>query len=390
MDLSRETVRKLRGLIIFTTLIIVCLWKSDMVLGVLKQGFHIVLPFLLGAAIAFIINVPMSFIEDNIYKRVKLKRSIVDKFARVSALILTLIFIVGIVVIVFFVVVPQLSITVASLGVSVQKFIPQLADIATNVFVSNPEIAEFILSFEYDWDKIVSLVFDFIQAGAGNVFDTTLMIAMSLVSICTTGIIALIFSIYIVLQKETLGMQFRKVCFAFMRKGRAEATLEVCALTYKSFSNFLTGQCLEAVILGTIIVIALSIFKIPFALLIGVLIAFTALIPIFGAFLGCVLGTFLIFIEDPMKALTFVIIFLVIQQIEGNLIYPHVVGGSVGLPSIWVLAAVSVGASLMGVVGMLIFIPITSVLYALFREVVYIKLQKNEIDPLDIEERRIG
>ena len=390
MDLSRETIRKLRGLIIFTTLIIVCLWKSNMVLGVLKQGFNIVLPFLLGAAIAFIINVPMSFIEENIYKRVKLKKSIVDKFARGSALILTLIFIVGIVAIVFFVVVPQLSATVASLGVSVQKFIPQLADIATNVFVSNPEIAEFILSFEYDWDKIVSLVFNFIQAGAGNVFDTTLMIAVSLVSICTTGIIALIFSIYIVLQKEILGMQFRKVCFAFMRKGRAEAALEVCALTYKSFSNFLTGQCLEAVILGTIIVIVLSIFKIPFALLIGVLIAFTALIPIFGAFLGCVLGTFLIFIEDPMKALTFVIIFLVIQQIEGNLIYPHVVGGSVGLPSIWVLAAVSVGASLMGVVGMLIFIPITSVLYALFREVVYIKLQKNEIDPLDIEERRIG
>ena len=390
MDLSKETIHKLRGLIIFTTLIIVCLWKSDMVLGVLKQGFNIVLPFLLGAAIAFIINVPMSFIEKNIYKRVKFKKSTVDKFARVSALILTLIFIVGIVAIVFLVVVPQLSITVASLGVSVQKFIPQLADIATNVFVSNPEIAEFILSFEYDWDKIVSLVFNFIQAGAGNVFDTTLMIAVSLVSICTTGIIALIFSIYIVLQKETLGMQFRKICFAFMRKGRAEATLEVCALTYRSFSNFLTGQCLEAVILGTIIVIALSIFKIPFALLIGVLVAFTALIPIFGAFLGCVLGSFLIFIEDPMKALTFVIIFLVIQQIEGNLIYPHVVGGSVGLPSIWVLAAVSVGASLMGVVGMLIFIPITSVLYALFREVVYIKLQKNEIDPLDIEERRIG
>ena len=141
---------------------------------------------------------------------------------------------------------------------------------------------------------------------------------------------------------------------------------------------------MEAIILGCMFVITMSILRLPYALLVGIVIAFTALIPIFGAFIGCIVGAFLIFMVDPIKALIFIILFLILQQIEGNLIYPHVVGSSVGLPSIWVLAAVSIGGSLMGVVGMLIFIPIVSVVYALFREVVYLKLKQRKIDPADI------
>ena len=147
-------------------------------------------------------------------------------------------------------------------------------------------------------------------------------------------------------------------------------------MTAKSFSSFFAGQCVEAVILGTMFFIAMSILNMPYALLVGVLIAFTALIPIFGAFIGCVIGAFLILMVDPVQALTFVIMFLILQQIEGNLIYPKVVGSSVGLPSIWVLAAVTIGGSLMGVVGMLIFIPIVSVIYSLFRASVYKRLKK--------------
>ena len=177
--------------------------------------------------------------------------------------------------------------------------------------------------------------------------------------------------------------------FAFMRKGRAEAALEVFSLTYSTFSSFLTGQCVEAIILGCMFVVAMTLLRLPYALLVGVLVAFTALIPMFGAFIGCAIGVFLIFMVDPFKALIFIILFLVIQQIEGNLIYPHVVGNSVGLPSIWVLAAVSIGGSLMGVVGMLIFIPIVSVVYALFREVVYLKLKQQNIKPEDIENNKI-
>lgn len=150
----------------------------------------------------------------------------------------------------------------------------------------------------------------------------------------------------------------------------------ICSLSHRVFSSFITGQCVEAVILGCLFFLAMSIMRMPYALLVGCLIAVTALIPIVGAFIGCGVGAFLLLMVSPLQALIFVIMFLVLQQLEGNLIYPHVVGSSVGLPSIWVLAAVSVGGSLMGVAGMLLFIPLVSVLYTLFREFVYRRLKE--------------
>ena len=201
----------------------------------------------------------------------------------------------------------------------------------------------------------------------------------SIVSGFATFFIAFSFACYILFQKEKLHVQIRKVFFAFIPKQKAEAFLKICSLTYQTFANFLTGQCVEAVILGSMFVVTLSILKMPYALLIGTLIAFTALIPIFGAFIGCAVGCFLIFMISPKQAILFIIVFLILQQIEGNLIYPHVVGGSVGLPSIWVLAAVTIGGNLMGIVGMLIFIPLVSVLYTIFREFVYLRLKEKNI-----------
>ena len=174
-------------------------------------------------------------------------------------------------------------------------------------------------------------------------------------------------------------MQIRKVFFAFLPKEKADVFFKVCSLTYRTFANFLTGQCLEAVILGCMFVVILSILRMPYALLIGVLIAFTALIPIFGAFIGCAVGSFLIFMVNPKQAILFIIVFLVLQQIEGNLIYPHVVGNSVGLPAIWVLVAVTLGGNLMGIVGMLIFIPLVSVIYTLFKEWVSERLEQKKV-----------
>ena len=175
---------------------------------------------------------------------------------------------------------------------------------------------------------------------------------------------------YILLQKEILGRQAKKLMSAFLPKRVSASALEILSLAEHTFSNFLAGQCVEAVILGTMFFVTLVILRLPYALLIGVLIAFTALIPIFGAFIGLGVGAFLMLMVDPMDALFFTIIFFVLQQIEGNLIYPHVVGNSVGLPSIWVLVAVTVGGNMMGVVGMLIFIPLCSVFYALLRGIV--------------------
>lgn len=199
---------------------------------------------------------------------------------------------------------------------------------------------------------------------------STVEVAKNVVSGMTTFFIAFVFSCYVLLQKEKLNVQVRKLMTAFMPEDWKNICLAFASVTYKTFSNFLAGQCLEAVILGGMFFIVMTFMNMPYVLLISVLIAFTALIPMFGAFIGCGVGAFLIFMVNPTKALIFIIVFLVLQQIEGNFVYPHVVGNSVGLPSIWVLVAVSVGGSLMGLVGMLIFIPLMSVVYTILRGIV--------------------
>ena len=301
------------------------------------------------------------------------------------SMIAVILLVIGVVALVMLVLLPQLGSTLGTLGNSIQAFIPRVQKWAEDIFRDNDQISRWLGGLNFDWNRIMEVGMSFFSSGAGNMLDSTITVARSIISGLTTFFIAFVFACYILLQKEKLNVQVRKVLYAFVPRGKAEAALEVFSLTYSTFSSFLTGQCVEAIILGTMFVIAMTIFQMPYALLVGVLIAFTALIPIFGAFIGCAIGAFLIFMVDPVRALGFIVLFLVLQQIEGNFIYPHVVGNSVGLPSIWVLAAVSLGGSLMGVVGMLIFIPIVSVVYALFREIVYLKLKKQQITPEEIE-----
>lgn len=386
MELSRETVKRIKGLIVFAALVVACLWKYDVVVSVLAFIFHVIFPFVLGGAIAFILNVPMNFIQRHLFAPERVERhKIQKKIARPVSMLIVIFGVFGIVAFVMFVLIPQLGDTFSNLGSSIQAFIPKVQEWAEKLFHDNKEIMTWVNSLKFDWNKIMGAGIDFFKNGAGSVLDSTITAAKSIVSGITTFFIAFVFAVYILLQKEKLGIQAKKVLFAFVRKGRAEAAMEVLSLTYNTFSSFLTGQCLEAIILGSMFVVTMTLFKLPYALLVGIVISFTALIPIFGAFIGCAVGAFLIFMVDPFKALIFVILFLILQQIEGNLIYPHVVGNSVGLPSIWVLAAVSIGGSLMGIVGMLIFIPIISVVYALFREIVYLKLRQKKINPKELE-----
>ena len=327
----------------------------------------------------------MSFIERHLFPEERREKSKgMKKLARPVSMLVVLFAVIAVVGLVMFVVLPQLASTFAGLGKSIQAFIPQVQEWADQLFHNNDEIMNWVNSLEFDWNEIMNAGIDFFRNGAGSVLNSTLTAARSIVSGLTTFFISFVFAVYILLQKEKLSVQAKKVLFAFARKGRAEATLEVLSLTYNTFSSFLTGQCVEAVILGSMFVVTMTILKLPYALLVGILIAFTALIPIFGAFIGCGVGAFLIFMVDPVKALIFIVMFLVLQQIEGNLIYPHVVGSSVGLPSIWVLAAVTLGGNLLGIVGMLIFIPLVSVVYALFREIVYLKLKQRKISPEEI------
>lgn len=306
------------------------------------------------------------------------------RLARPVSLIIVLILLFGIIFAVLFVLLPQLGNTFANLGDSVQEFLPRVQSWLERVFQNNKQIMEMIDQVELDWDKITDMGIRFLRRGAASMVGSTMIVVREIVSALATFFIAFAFSCYVLLQKERLKVQGKKILYAFLQKGKAEAALEVLSLTYYTFSGFLTGQCLEAVILGGMFVVAMTVFRFPYALLIGIIIAFTALVPVFGAFIGCAVGVFLIFIVNPAKAILFVALFLVLQQIEGNFIYPHVVGNSVGLPSIWVLAAVSVGGTLMGVVGMLIFIPVASVTYALFREIIYLLLKKRGLKPEEI------
>jgi len=389
LDLSNLSIKKIRELIVFTALLVVALWKFDVVLDVLKTIGQIIFPFILGGAIVFVINVPMSFLEKKIFENVKKENKAVRKLARPVSLLLTIVLVVGVIALVMIGVIPQLTKTMGSLMINITDFIPQIKIWIRDFFHDNREIMKLVDQVQFNPDQAIRWGISLLGNGAGNMMNTTVSAVGSVVSGLATFFIAFSFACYVLFQKEKLHVQVRKVLFAFLPKQKADAFLKVCSLTYRTFANFLTGQCLEAVILGCMFVVTLSILRMPYALLIGVLIAFTALIPIFGAFIGCAVGSFLIFMVSPKQAIIFIIVFLVLQQIEGNLIYPHVVGESVGLPSIWVLAAVTIGGNLMGIVGMLVFIPLLSVVYTIFRKVVYQRLKKRHIKQVtatDIEE----
>ena len=394
MKLDKENMRKMRELILFTIIILIALWNYKMTFDAIVFILGIVLPFLVGGAIAFVLNVPMSFFEEKIFYNRHLKdKKIANRLARPVSLVLTIAVLIGVVVLVMFVVIPELTKTILSLGKTIQAFVPEAQRFLEELFTDNSEIRAWLDSLNLDVDQIMNSAVSFFQNGAGNVLNSTVSAIGSIVSGVTTFVIAFVFACYVLLQKEKLRVQVQKVLYAFLPDKKVESVMEVCALTSKTFSSFLAGQCVEALILGTMFFVVMSIINMPDALLVGVLIAFPSGIPIFGAFIGCFVGAFLILMVDPLQALIFVIMFLVLQQIEGNFIYPKVVGSSVGLPSIWVLAAVTIGGSLMGVVGMLIFIPIVSVIYTLFRSSVYKRLRKRhryeaEADPEHKEEER--
>lgn len=370
MELNDSNIKKLRWLIVFTVAVVVIGVNYRRVLAVFMMIFGFISPFLLGGVMAFILNVPMRRIE----KLLPMKEN--NRLRRPISLVLTLLFVVGLLLLVIFVVMPQLFETFMSLQNSIPVFLAGVKKGAEDLFAQNPEILDYINGIQIDWKSFSEDVIGFLSSGASTVLNSTITAAVSIVSGVTTFGIALVFAIYILLQKETLSAQMKKLMRAFLPDRITENILSVADLAYNTFSHFLTGQCLEAVILGTMFFITLSVLRLPYALLVGVLIAFTALIPIFGAFIGCVIGAFLMLMVKPLDALLFVAVFFILQQIEGNLIYPHVVGNSVGLPSIWVLVAVTIGGSAMGIAGMLIFIPLCSVLYSLLRGTVYARLEK--------------
>ncbi len=364
MELNDSTIKKIRWLIVFSVVAVVAGINYRSLFALLVRAVAILTPFLLGGVMAFVLNVPMRAIEGIL----PVKKE--SQIRRPLSLCLTFLFVIGILLLVIFVVMPQLFDTILSLQYSLPVFWNGVKEEAEKIFSQYPEIADYINNIHIDWKSYLEKIIQFLSVGAGTVLSSTISAALSIISGVTTFAIGLVFAVYILLQKENLSRQMKKLMKAFFPDHASERILEILSLANRTFSNFLAGQCVEAVILGSMFFITLSVLRLPYALLIGVLIAFTALIPMFGALIGCAIGVFLMLMVKPFDAALFLIIFFVLQQIEGNLIYPHVVGNSVGLPAIWVLVAVTIGGSAMGIVGMLIFIPLCSVLYAVLRETV--------------------
>lgn len=371
MDLNKNNVKKILGIITFTLILMAVLMNFKAVGNYIVFLWGIIFPFVLGGAIAFILNIPMSAIEKQ-FSKIKTKskkgEKLRNRIIRPVSMVLAILLVFLIIGLVIGVVVPQLGQTINSIGESMSKSLPKIQAWLEQIFQDQEEIVNYIKNLDFDWQNWLNSIKDFAWSGAGSVLSYTMSATMMVVNGVVTFFIAVIFALYILVQKENLGRQCKKLITAIFPQKTVDKILDICTLSYKTFSRFITGQCLEAMILGTMFFVAMTIFRLPYALLVGVLIAFTALIPIVGAFIGCFVGALLILMVNPMQAVFFVILFLILQQVEGNLIYPHVVGNSVGLPSIWVLFAVTVGGKLMGVMGMLVFIPLMSVLYSLLRE----------------------
>lgn len=369
MDLNRGNMKKIRGLILFTAAVCLAAVKMDILLEGIFFLLGILRPFIYGAAVAFVLNIPMKAIEKGLFSKAKNPK--VDKIKRPVSIFLAFAAVVLVIVFVTVTVVPQVTKTMIELGNKIPQFLVDAQIWLEELFASQPQLIALLEEFDpaqMNWDSIVNTVIDFLKNGLGNVVSSTVTVASTIIGGVVNIFVALVFSFYILAQKEKLGSQFKRMLHAYFPQKAYDKVLEVASLAGRNFSSFITGQCTEAVILGTMFVVTMALFGFPYAVMVGVLIAFTALIPIVGAFIGCFVGAFLIMVDNPVKAIWFLVLFIVLQQIEGNLIYPHVVGNSVGLPSIWVLAAVTIGGSLMGVVGMLIFIPILSTVYALLRE----------------------
>jgi len=375
MEWNRQTVKNLL-LIVCGGIAFYCLLQN---LRAVASAFSwlvgILTPFLLGAAVAFVLNVPMRAIERHMGSSVGRAGSL----RRPVALILTLLAVGAVLTLAVNVIGPGVMDAAMSVLDQLPAAMAELEEQLARLEAYLPQLETFIIDLNIEWGDLSQKVMGLLKNWGSGLLATGSGFIGGVVSGVSSGVIGLIFAVYLLLQKEKLARQGRQVCYALMPEHRADRTLEIVRMADRTFSGFLSGQCLEAVILGAMFVVAMMLFRLPYALLVGVLIALLSLIPMVGAFIGCGVGALLIAMTDPWKALLFVILFLVLQQIEGNLIYPHVVGSSVGLPSIWVLAAVTLGGRLMGVLGMLVFIPLCSVLYALFRQHVREQLAKRQV-----------
>lgn len=379
MQIDKKTIR---NLFLAATGCIFLYWflhETERFQGLWRGTMNLMWPFIMGAMLAFILNVPMRAIER------KLNFVSKSSLRRILAIFLTFVFLFLILFGVIWLLIPQISETIQALTPKMVDFFTHCEELVRKFLYEHPEIMEFVnanTDFEnLNWagiiEKAVTMVSDSLSAIAGSAFTAV----GSIVGTVVDFMVSLFFALYCLFGKEALARQGRRILYAILPEHISDEIVRILRLTNATFSNFISGQCLEACILGGLFAVSMAIFRMPYIPLISVLIGITALIPIVGAFIGCVFGAFFILVNNPLQAVWFVILFLVLQQIENNLIYPRVVGTSIGLPGMWVLVAVTVGGELLGISGMLLMIPVASVLYTLIREYTNKRLARRQVDP---------
>lgn len=319
---------------------------------------------IIGAIIAFLVNILMRSLENIILA--KATKPAVIKLRRIICMLLAFVMLIGIVTLIILLITPQLVSCIEIIIAEVPPLFNSIVKWLQKTQILPEDIMKELASI--DWKSNLTKIFDVLTSGIGSIFDIVVSTVTSVFSGVVTAIVSLIFAVYILLSKESLAKQFKRIekCYLGLSKRRKyNHTLQVIK---ESFENFIVGQCKEAIILGVLCAVGMWIFRFPYASMIGALIGFTALIPVAGAYIGAAVGAIMILTESPIKALFFLIFIVVLQQLEGNLIYPKVVGESIGLPGLWVLAAVTIGGGVMGIPGMLIGVPLVAAIYKLVGE----------------------
>ena len=365
--MTKENKKDMIKFIIFAVVLIFAFIHIKEIWNFLGFILKLIMPFILGIVIAFVLNILINLIEKKLLNKAKMG----DKSKRTISLLLSFAIVFTFIVVLLLLIIPQLKNTVELFVDNMPMYEENVKELLDK-FNINPEI---VTEIEEGVKNFGTVAIEFIKNNTDHILEVTLGVASNVISIIVNTVIALVFAIYLLVQKEKLLSQLNKVLKAYLPLNKVSKIRDIAKLSNRICANFVSGQCLEAVIIGVLCFIGMLILGIPYAATISVLIGVTALIPVYGAFIGTIVGAFLIFMVSPIKALIFIIFIIILQQFEGNLIYPKVVGKSVGLPGIWVFVAVTIGASLAGIVGMLISVPVVSILYSILATDVNYRIQ---------------
>ncbi|MFS0782668.1 AI-2E family transporter [Bacillus sp. 1P06AnD] len=380
MELNRSNIKKILFIIFIAILLFLGIQNIGYVFKYIFVLLHLISPLIIGVAIAFILNVLLRLIEEKLFGFLNKKNyRFWNRIRRPFSVFLTMAIIAGALFLLLFLFIPELKKTFETIVQNLPVYMDQIQKWTDAIFARFNIPADSLKDIQLNWEKAQKAVTDFVQNSHTNFFSKTMDVTTSIFSGIFDFVLGIVFALYMLLQKETLTNQVKRLMFAYLSRERANSLLELGKLTNSIFSKFVTGQFLEGCIIGTLCFIGMSIFSMPYSLIISLLVGFTSLIPVFGAFMGTTVGALLILMVDPMKAFWFIIFIICLQQVEGHFIYPKVVGNFVGLPGIWVLLAVLIGGSTYGVLGMLVSVPVCSLLYSLVQQWVEKRLYKKGI-----------